>query len=190
MRSRVQRIVVIVLAAIFAGCLAHADEKQGGRGGDGDPKNLWVYKESVSLGIEEGELVQLVEGCKARGFTTAEVQRMLGLVARAKLAGLPHKALLFKLREGLAKNASPELIDAALAGNAQTLRKAKGIVDNLIIEGYTARDYELAIQVVADALDAGLSQQTIVSLVREGGAPPAGLPDPGSMFIPFEARKK
>jgi hypothetical protein len=189
MKPRWIRQLIVVFLLAFGTCTL-AEEGRPARSGEGDPKNLWVYKEAVALGIPEPEMTNLVEECKGRGFTTAEIQRMLGLVARAKLSGLPHKALLFKLREGLAKNASPELIDAALAGNAQTLKKSKGIVDNLIVEGYATRDYELAIQIVADALDAGLSQQAVTGLIREGGEPPEGLPNPGALFIPFEVRNK
>lgn len=186
MKSRAFWLLAVFL--LLSGRFALAEEGRDVKGGD--PKTLWVYRESVSLGVPEAELTKLVDECRAKGFATVEIQRMLGLIARAKLAGLPHKALLYKLREGLAKNASPELIDAALAQNAQTLKKAKGIVDNLIIEGYSAKDYELAIQLVADAVEAGMSPQSIMGLVRDGGVPPAGLPDPGSMFIPFDARSR
>lgn len=189
---KTRRWLIVGLTALALACSAAAlgEDRREKSPGEGDPKNLWVYKQSAALGVPETELVKLVDDCRARGFTTSEIQRMLGLVARAKLSGLPHKTLLFKLQEGLAKRASPELIDAALAGKAQSLKKAKGIVDNLIIDGYIARDYEMAIGVVSDALEAGLSQQAIVSMIREGGAPPEGLPDPASMFLQTDAKKR
>jgi hypothetical protein len=151
---------------------------------DKDTKRLWAFKESVALGVPEDELAELVAACRAQGMASAEIQRLLGLIAKAKLAGLPHEDLLLKLKEGLAKGASPELIDAALAGKAQTLRRAKTLVDNLLMEGYAAEDYNLAIKMVADALDAGLSPQQVLTMVRGGQQlqPPPGTPDPGKVF--------
>ena len=192
MKARMlRRMVFLTLLATTAArgnALAEGAPQGGAR--EGDPKNLWVYRESVALGIPEEEMARLVADCRARGLTTMEVQRLLSLIARAKLAGLPHKDLLFKLREGLVKSASPELIDAALAGKAQTLKRAKGLVDGLIVEGYVAKDYELAIQVVGDALEIGMSPQGVLTLVRDGGSPPQGMPDPGQLFIRFEKDKK
>lgn len=187
MKSRALLIFAVLALTVVRVFPSYATE---GGTHERDPKNLWVYKESLSLGVPEAELTKLVDDCKAKGFTTVEIQRMLGLIARAKLAGLPHRALLFKLQEGLAKNASPELIDAALAQKAQSLKKAKGIADNLIIEGFSAKDYDLAVQVVADVLDAGVSPQAIMGLIRDGGAPPQGLPDPAKLFIPFDAKSR
>lgn len=180
MRTRGVRIAIttVVLAFLAALCPVHAAE-----GPEGDPKKLWVYRESVALGVPEKELEQLVDECRARGFIAAEVQRMLGLIARAKLAGLPHRDLLFKLREGLAKNASPELIDAALAQKAQNLKKSKGLVDGLIVEGYVTKDYELAIQIVGDAFETGMTAQEILQLIRRGEKPPPGMPDPSGLFL-------
>lgn len=190
MKARGLWVAWLAVFTILCCGASFGDDRRDKGAGEGDPKNLWVYKQSAALGVAEAELVKLVDDCRARGFTTSEIQRMLGLVARAKLSGLPHKTLLFKLQEGLAKHASPELIDAALAGKAQNLKKAKGIVDNLIIDGFVAKDYDMAIGVVSDSLEAGLSQQAIVSIIREGGAPPEGLPDPASMFLSPEAKKR
>lgn len=187
MKNLVWCVFAVVCLVLLHGNAFSGDR---GRSGTENPKDLWVYKQSVSLGVKEDELESLVADCRARGIATVEVQRMLGLVARAKLAGLPHRDLLAKLREGLAKNASPELIDAALAGKAQTLKRAKGIVDSLIVDGYAAKDYEMAIQLVGDALEAGVSPQGVLSLIREGGRPPQGLPDPGSMFLQINERAK
>lgn len=147
-----------------------------------DARKLWVYRESISLGVAEEDLSRLVSDCQERGFATAEIQRILGLVARVKMAGLPHWDLLSKLREGLVKRATPEVIDTALANKAVSLGMAKNIVDRLQAEGISAPNREMAIQVVSDALDAGMSSEAVTAIVRERGRVPEGFPDPAPMF--------
>lgn len=147
-----------------------------------EAKELWAFRESIALGVAEEDLAELVADCRASGFTMGEIQRILALVAKVKLAGLPHRQLFEKLREGLVKGAQPELIDAALAGKATTLRKAKTVVDDLLLEGHAVKDYNLAIEVVADALDVGMSPQQIRVMVQKGKSPAQGLPDPSKLF--------
>lgn len=182
---RSMKIVVALLAFLVAAVSCHAEQSLGSkpkRLGKKDTQYLWVFKESVALGVPEEELAYLVESCRAQGFASSEIRRMLALIAKAKLAGLPHDDLLLKLREGLAKNAAPELVDAALADKAQTLRKAKSLVDTLLMSGYSTDDYELAIKVVADTLEMGLSRQNILTVVRSGRPTAEGVPDPGRVF--------
>lgn len=167
--------IVAVAVVCFAG---HADDDPGAN----RDHRLWVFKESVALGVPEQDLVDLVATCREQGFTSSEIQRVLALVAKAKLAGLPHEALLDKLREGLAKRAEPEAIDAALSAKAQTLRRAKSVVDDLLMEGWVAVDYAIAIQITAEALETHHRPQKIMAVVRGDAKRPEGMPDVAGAF--------
>ncbi|TAL18110.1 hypothetical protein EPN96_03065 [bacterium] len=151
-----------------------------------DPQALWVYRQSIALGVPETELLTLAEACRDQGFTTAETRRVLGLIAKAKLSGLPHEDLLAKLREGLAKKAGAEAIDEALSAKAKTLKRSKDLVDSMIMEGWNVTDYNLAIKIVADAMDAGSTPQNILSVVRGDKKRPEGMPDVKKVFHPLE----
>jgi hypothetical protein len=188
-----RRLAWLLILGVIQGIFPLAPQPctAAGRGGDEPPRaaeqepddqDLWVFRQSVALGVPEGELTALIDKCREQGFTTAEVQRLLALIAKAKLAGLPHDDLLRKLREGLAKNAGPEVVDAALQAKAQTLRRAKTVVDTLLLDEWSAPSYELAVKITADALDYGASVQTILSVVREGSPRPDGMPDVASAF--------
>lgn len=141
-----------------------------------------LFRQAVALGVTERELGRLVESAREAGFTEGELQRVLRLVAGAKLGGLPHFDLLNKLREGLAKRANPDAIQAALEHKAQSLRRAKGLADSLILEGWSTRDYSLTVQMLSDALDAGASPADILRSVREGKPCGEGMPDLRSAF--------
>lgn len=162
---------------------AHAWQPEAVRapGGPGvafeDEEARRMFRQSIALGIPEADLTDLVNRCRFAGFTAAELRRMLSLMSRAKLAGLPHDDLLNKLREGLAKGAQPEAIERAVESKAQTLRRSKSLVDSLLAEGRSAPDYAFALKVVADALDVGASPADILRSVRDGRPPSDGTPD-------------
>ncbi len=133
-------------------------------------------------GVSERETEALIDGCRAAGFTEEETQRMVRLVVGAKLAGLPHVDLVNKLREGVAKGADPEVVVTAVEAKARVLRRAKGVVDALVLDGELPRDYPFAVQIVADALEAGMDGAAIQRAVREGGPGAPGAPDVRKAF--------
>ena len=151
------------------------------RGATGEVGEL--ARQAAILEVAEAKLRELQRACREAGFTAEEFSRLMTLVTRAKLAGLPHQQLLSKLDEGLAKRAMPERVLGALEAKARRLRDAKGVVDQLIVQGWLAPDYALAVGLVADALGAGASSAELVRAVRDGvpGAP--GVPDVRSAFV-------
>lgn len=154
-----------------------------------DEEVLRLFRQSVALGVPEKELARLTDASRQAGLTAGEIQRVLRLVAGAKLAGLPHQDLLNKLREGLAKGVSPDAIHAALERKAHSLRRGKGLVDTLLMEGWAAPDYAMAVQMVSDALEAGASSSDILCAVREGRPCADGMPDVRAAFRGLGAGK-
>lgn len=188
-----KRYVAASLLAVLSLCLsAHLTFALEGPGKpSGQPteaKNLWVYRQSVSLGVAEAELGELVKDCQKRGFTINEIQGLLALIAKAKLARLPHRDLLLKLREGLVKNASPELVEGAILEKARALYAARRVVDELLAQGFRAVEADMAVQAVGDSLEAGLSEEAIKKIVRERTQAPPGLPNPSALIVPAKGK--
>ena len=167
-----------VLAATHAGA-GPPDRALGGisaaRGITGGSEE--IARQAVILGVPEEELLQLQRSCREAGFTAEEFSRLMTLVTRAKLAGLPDEQLLNKLEEGLAKRAMPEKVLSALEARARRLSDAKELVDQLIMQGWLAPDYPVAVAMVADALGAGASPAGVVRAVRDGVPAATGVPD-------------
>ena len=184
--------LVIGLAGVTFAVLIPETGLGGGRpeGGLGAPGETSQQAEEartlsdqlVSLGVAKQELAELIQACRAAGFTEVETRRVLRLVVRAKLAGLPHTVLLNKLREGLAKGASPEAIEGAVERRAQLLRQAKSLTDTLLVEGWSAPDYGFCVEMVADALEAGAAPPAVLRSVREGTPPEPGVADVRMVF--------
>ncbi|TLN09799.1 hypothetical protein FDZ71_09740 [bacterium] len=59
------------------------------------------------------------------------------------------------------------------------------MVDSLLIEGWSATDYSLAIKMVADSLDAGFSSQKIISVLNGDIQKPEGMPELKKVFAPM-----
>ena len=91
--------------------------------------------------------------------------------------------LLNKLDEGLAKQVMPEKVLQALESRGRHLRDAKEVVDQLIMQGWTTPDYELAVALVADAMGAGQTPSQIVRVVRDGVPGSPGAPDVARAFL-------
>ena len=188
MRRRSSLVVPLTLCGVLllgAAPAVSGDRPVGGisaeRGAAGEGGEL--ARQATILEVEEVKLRELQRACRAAGFTAEEFSRVMTLVTRAKLAGLPHQQLLNKLDEGLAKRALPERVLRALETRARCLRDAKGVVDQLIVQGWLAPDYPLAVGLVADAIGAGASQADLVRAVRDGEPGAPGVPDVRSAFV-------
>ncbi|GAB4249423.1 hypothetical protein [Deferrisoma sp.] len=178
---RVLRLLTCVLLALAAPALAGESL---GRLGPGDPAGplAEVRAQARAAGLGDGEVKEAEDACREAGLTSAETARVLLLIARARVAGLPHEDLLSKLREGVAKGAPAEAILRVLERRTLTLRQASDLVERLTLEGHRPVDPKLAVCAVADALWAGASPSEVLRAVREDSALPDGLPDPRTAF--------
>ncbi len=185
MRAR-RLLAAALLAALCAGGVVARAGTPGSAGGLGPSAPAdevgALRQQLLDLGLAPEEVDEAVQACERAGMSGAETTRVLGLLARARLAGLPHRDLLLKLQEGVAKGASPEAIQGALEEKARVLRKAKALVDRLVVEGFPVIGYPVAIQVVADALTAGASPAEILESVRRGTPLRNGGPDVRGVF--------
>lgn len=141
-----------------------------------------LLEQLASLGGTREDWAATVRSCRAAGFSEAELRRALRIIVRAKLAGIPASAVANKLREGLAKNAGPDSIQEAMERRAQTLRRAKALTDVLLVDGWIPLDYGLSVELVADALDAGLGSDDVLRCVRESAPVPPGIPNVRAAF--------
>jgi hypothetical protein len=180
----------VLVAGIVTGL---AGDRPGGeisaeRGAPGEGGE--TARQAAILEVPEATLEELQRACREAGFTAEEFSRLMTLVTRAKLAGLPHQQLLNKLEEGLAKRAMPGRVLRALEARARVLRDAKGVVDQLIVQGWLAPDYPLAVGLVADALGAGARPAQLLRAVRDGRPGAKGVPDVRAAFVALEPGRR
>ncbi|WP_025322902.1 hypothetical protein [Deferrisoma camini] len=136
-----------------------------------------VRLQARAAGLSQDRIRQAEQACEDAGFSSSETARVLLLLARARVAGLPDRDLLSKLREGVAKRAGADAILRALDRRTLTLRRAADLVDRLTLEGFPPADRLTAVEMVADALWAGAETSRILRSVREDRPLGGGLPD-------------
>ena len=62
------------------------------------------------------------------------------------------------------------------------MRRATGLADTLIMEGWGTPDLDLAVKVMADALDFGVSPQELLGIIRGDVRAAEGMPDVSGLF--------
>jgi len=187
-----KQIVAFLIVLLFCSIPSAAAERESQKlgtlsdhSGASETSSAWAE----ALGIDRSEMEEISNTCREAGFTSAEIQRMFNLMVKAKLAGLPHLDLLNKLHEGLAKGAPPEAVGVVLQRRAQALRRAKSIVDTLLVEGWSALDYTIALQQVGDVLEGGVSASEVLKSVREDEILWEDLPDVRHAFAKASPNK-
>ena len=177
---------VVWLVVIMAGLPVRAGAAAQGRLGPAELRDeaASLRRQLLDLGMAPSEVRNAVDACVRGGFTPGETARVLGLLAKALLAGLPHHDLLARLYEGVAKGVAPPRVLSVLENTAGTLRKAKRLVNRLVLEGFSVPNYSMAVQMVADALAAGVPPADVLRSVREDRPLPRPVPDVRRAFRP------
>ncbi len=112
-------------------------------------------------GISERDLRGAVEACLDGNFDARQVGRVLGLLAKVELAGLPWEGFLSKIEEGVSKRVDPEVVLEVAEHRALMLKKAENLIHRLIIEGHDIERDESLIDALATALDDGKSEKEL-----------------------------
>ena len=105
-------------------------------------------------GISRSDAESIAGRCLDGGLTARQASRVLTLLVRARIAGLPKEALLNKLNEGLAKRIEPEAIMKAVEVRALNLRIALDVIREATTGNVGEGDPELIV-LVANLLGAG-----------------------------------
>jgi hypothetical protein len=119
----------------------------------------------AETGISRSEAESLAGRCLDGGLTARQTSRVLTLLVRARIVGLPKEALLNKLNEGLAKRIEPEGLMKAVETRALNLR----IALDSIREASTGNIGEGApdlIILVADILGMGKDRREVAEVLE------------------------
>lgn len=131
-----------------------------------------VAGQAVSAADREAMVRQRVE----RGGRADEVDGLLRRADEAASQSLPVEPIANKIREGLAKGADPQRIDAIVRQMVANLRVADGLVRELA-PGAAAPERRAAVVLLAESLDAGVTVDEVRELRGVGGADGAATPD-------------
>jgi hypothetical protein len=101
------------------------------------------------------------------GFPPGTCLDYVNLVSGLEKADISLEDLTSKVREGIAKSASPERIAAVIRDRADWLKRARVVVLSLENEGVSFLDKQMAYRVMADYLTRGVSPEELTARVME-----------------------
>ena len=123
-----------------------------------------------SLDIPEEQLKSVKESISRfvkAGYPSGCPREYLRLAAELSKAGIDLDDLTNKIREGLAKNVSPERLIAVITRRAEVLKEARILTLKLIDQGTEFPDRQMAYTVMADYLLRGVDSQELFSRVAD-----------------------
>ncbi|MDH3504925.1 MAG: hypothetical protein OEZ41_04645 [Nitrospirota bacterium] len=108
---------------------------------------------------------------QARGHASESINRLLEHAQQAIEQGLPERPIMNKIKEGLAKGASPERIQPVVRDMVRNLRDAREVLQDAASggSGQGGTDNSRATEVMAEALGRGVTVDEVRSLGRSGG---------------------
>lgn len=151
--------------------------RNGGRGRTSRLRMAGIVLAVLACGSAWGEPSFDAAGLRrllgARGFSAAQTQAALATLDDASTRGLPAAVLEARLREGLARRATPDTILRVLADRTAGLARAEEVARRGAAQGVRVRDRESSFTRLADAFSMGVAPADVSGLLpaaaRAGG---------------------
>ena len=128
-----------------------------------------AYVAAVQAGISEDVLLPFVEDILRHKLDCGQMVRVLDVTTRLRQADLPYFVVFSKVREGVAKEASPARVVEAAEAKFKTLSESRDVLVSLGSMGYGILDRQNAAVVVSSYIEKGYSAGEIVTQIREKG---------------------
>jgi hypothetical protein len=168
---------LLLLPAVAAAQLGGIDDlcRLHGLGDEGNiGKIRQAYLQAVEAGIPEEVLLPFVEDILRHKLDCGQMVRVLDVTSRLRQADLPYFVVFSKVREGVAKDASPARVVEAAEAKFKTLSASRDVLLSLGTLGYSIPDRANSAVVVSSYIEKGYSAEEIVSLIRNKGVRGAG----------------
>ena len=127
------------------------------------------YAAAVKAGIPEDVLLPFVEDILRHKLDCGQMVRVLDVTIRLREADLPYFVVFSKVREGVAKEASPVRVVEAAEAKFNALTASRDVLKSLDALGYRTRDPQNAAVVISSYIETGYTPSEIVSQIRNKG---------------------
>jgi len=116
----------------------------------------------------DNRITEFAQRCQEAGWDSATIDKLEGLLADGVGSGLDMDILSLRLQEGLAKKADPATVVQAVGSRLGVMKQARTLA-----EAHDCPSAQLE-QAVGFALEAGMSTETIGSILANGNKQRAG----------------
>lgn len=134
-----------------------------------------AWRAALHAGIDERDVVSLVETCSDGGFEPAQILRVLSLATQLTLEHLPLESFDAKISEGVAKRVAADKVLQVAERRALMLNRAKAVLNGVVLEGSLGSAREELLPDVAEALEAGRTTDEIHRILTSAFQEGAGV---------------
>ena len=125
---------------------------------------------ALRAGIPADDVEIIISRGRERGVGAGATRELIDTAVKAREKGLPVRAVLNRIEQGLSKGVPPDKIAAASRNLSEKLSTAQPIVGELIGRGLKSggdKDREYAVETVARALERSIPADTIARTGRQ-----------------------
>ena len=127
-----------------------------------------IYRSALGVDVRGRSLYGLVESCLEGDFDATSIERVLSVVVQLQLSNLPLDDYISKIREGVAKGIPAARILQVAERKALLLKRGGNLLNQIVVAGHEIDDREEILLAVAEALEAGRSEQEIRDILIGG----------------------
>lgn len=149
-----------------------------------------AYREAIASGIPEAEIEPFTEEILRHKLDCGQMVRVIRVSTRLRKEGLPYFVVFSKVREGVAKAASPGLVVEAAESKLSSLSESRDVLESLKTKGYRVRDFQNAAVVLSSYIEKGYTGPEIVSRIVDKGIQGAGFAALSGMIEKPSKRKE
>ena len=125
-------------------------------------------KELLEEGIPFEDTKEIVENSVKKLTDAYDMKDIFDALLETKKKGLFTVAIINKINEGLAKNASKVEIISVISTKAENLKKANEILNEALQEGLEINGGEEMVEILANSLENDVPQESLSWLVKTG----------------------
>lgn len=133
-----------------------------------------AWARALGAGIPEREATPFLEDLLVHRLDCRQAVRVLDATTKARKSGLPYFVVISKVREGVAKGASPVLVVEAAEAKVSALSDARDVLKSLRSRGYRVLDFQNASIILSTYVESGYTKEEIISEIDRKGILGAG----------------
>ena len=124
-------------------------------------------EEAIQFGVSLDDAQDIIQKSLENEGNPYTIISLFSLLSDVEKNNLPNSALINKLKEGLAKGASPAKIIVSIREKSENLQFAKYLVEQSFLEEADIREKNEAIEILASSFSSNISEDMVTDIFTE-----------------------
>ena len=128
---------------------------------------LKEVEEAIQFGVSLDDAQDIIQKSLENEGNPYTIMSLFSLLSDVEKNNLPNSTLINKLKEGLAKGASPAKIIVSIREKSENLQFAKYLVEQSFLEEADIREKNEAIEILASSFSSNISEDMVTDIFTE-----------------------